>query len=326
MSALDGSLDAAAAAIDTIPASEINKSPSDPSPLRAPDGRVQKLDAPADAPKVEDDKQPEAKEAKPEDDAADDEDYIELPPDEEGKEPSRFKLSEVIQGYKKAQTLEQELAKAREQGPPPELWDEQIIETVQARQKIMNEMVQWGRLNQPQPPDMRLIDPNNPNYSPETYFAQHQQFEALQQAHAQAEQRYNALSQQQKAEQEAIQRVRVTREAAKLEKVWPELKEKAAAEKVRSDLKQHYGLDESTIDSVVDSRFFALAKDALAFKAQQAAAQTAAKIVSAKPKLIPGKARPSATNGKATNYASAMGKLAQSHSIDDATSAIANLL
>lgn len=322
-------MDAAAAAIDAIPAGEINKSGNEP--LRAPDGRFQKMDA--EPVKAEEVKQPEqkqpdakAKDDKADDAADDDEDYIELPPDEEGKEPARYKLSEVIQGYKKAQTLEQEIAKAREASPPPEIWDNQIMETVQARQQLMQNIAQWARLNQPQEPDLSLIDPNSINYAPETYWAQHKQYEALKQAHAKAGEQFKALEQQQHHEQEAIQRVRVTREAAKLEKIWPELKEKSTADKVYADLKQHYGLDESVINSVVDSRFFALAKDALAYRAKEAAAQTAAKIVSAKPKLIPGKARPSQTNGKAATYANAMGKLQGSHSVDDAASAIASLL
>jgi hypothetical protein len=86
-----------------------------------------------------------------------------------------------------------------------------------------------------------------------------------------------------------------------------------------------YGLDADTINSVSDARFFALAKDALAYRSQKATAQAAAKVVSAKPKLIPGKAR-STINGKTATYQNAMGRLQQSGTVDDAASAIASLL
>ena len=81
-------------------------------------GKFAKPEAEADA-KAE----PEAK-AKDEPEAeaealADDEDYIELPADEEGKEPSKLKLTEVLDGYKRSQTMAQELEQARKAMPMP---------------------------------------------------------------------------------------------------------------------------------------------------------------------------------------------------------------
>jgi len=316
----DGSLDGAAAFIDTIPAGEMEKGPA-PERARADDGKFAKTEA--EAPAVEDAAPVEA--AKPDAEPEDEDTYVELPPDEEGKEPARYKLDEVIQGWRKAQTLEQELAKTREQGPAPEAWDQQIIETVQHRHNLMQQIEQWARVNQPQPPDIGLLDANNPNYNPDLYFQQHRQHDAMLQAHARAKAQHDGLAQQQTAEQEALVRVRLDREKAKLERVWPELKERSVADKVRNDLQSHYGLDADTINSVSDARFFALAKDALAYRSQKATAQAAAKVVSAKPKLIPGKAR-STINGKAATYNNAMGRLQQSGTVDDAASAIASLL
>lgn len=323
---LDGTLDAAAAAIDQIPQSEMERNPV-ATPPRGDDGKFratepEKIEAEPEA-AAEVDAKAKEPEADPESD--DDETYIELPPEGDGKEISRLKLTEVLEGYKKAQTLEQELAKRAEQLPPPEAWDQEIIQTVQTRQQMLQQIETWARLNQPQPPDISLLDQNNINYNPDAYFAQHRQFEALKAAHERARAHYDEQATRLSAEQEAIARVRLQREMAKLDKVWPELKEKTVADKLRADLASNYGLDAETINSVSDARFFALAKDALAYRAQKATAQTAAKVVSAKPKLIPGKAR-STVNGKTANLNAAMGRLQKSGSIEDATAAIANLL
>jgi len=323
---LDGTLDAAAAAIDQIPQSEMERNPV-ATPPRGDDGKFRAQEPEKAAPQVEDDApaEVEAQAKEPEAEADDEETYIELPPEGDGKEISRLKLTEVLEGYKKAQTLEQELAKRAEQLPPPEAWDQEIIQTVQTRQQMLQQIETWARLNQPQPPDISLLDQNNINYNPDAYFAQHRQYEALKAAHERAKAQYDEQAHRLSAEQEAIARVRLQREMAKLDRVWPELKEKTVADKVRSDLASMYGLDAETINSVSDARFFALAKDALAYRAQKATAQTAAKVVSAKPKLIPGKAR-TTTNGKTANLNAAMGRLQKSGSIEDATAAIANLL
>jgi len=317
---MDGTLDSAASMIDQIPMDEMDKGAA-PERARADDGKFAKTEA--EAPKTDEAAPVEA--AKPEAEPEDEDTYIELPPDEDGKEPSRYKLNEVVDGWRKAQTLEAELARTREQGPPPDQWEQQIIETVQTRQKMLDQIEAWARANAPQPPDIGLLDAHNPNYNPDLYFQQYRQHEALKQAHERAYQQHQELAQKQTAEQEALSRVRLDREKAKLERVWPELKEKSVADKVRSDLASAYGLDADTINSVSDARFFALAKDALAYRAQKATATAAAKVVSAKPKLIPGKAR-STVNGKAASFQSAMGRLQQSGSVDDAASAIANLI
>jgi hypothetical protein len=323
---LDGTLDAAAAAIDQIPQSEMDRHPS-PTPPRADDGKFRAQEPEKVEPETvsADAETPKAEKEEVEAEADDEETYIELPPEGDGKEISRLKLTEVLEGYRKAQTLEQELAKRAEKLPPPEAWDHEIIQTVQTRQQMLQQIETWARLNAPQPPDIALLDQNNINYNPDAYFQQHRQYEAMKAAHEKAQALHRDQAQKLSAEQEAISRVRLQREMAKLDRVWPELKEKAVADKVRSDLESHYGLDAETINSVADARFFALAKDALAYRSSKATAQAAAKVVSAKPKLIPGKAR-ATVNSKTANLNAAMGRLQKSGSIDDATAAIASLL
>lgn len=322
---LDGTLDGAAAAIDAIPMAEMEKG-APPAPDRAADGKFKAQET--EQPPVEKAPDVEAKapDTKDEAESDDDETYVELPPEVEGKEPARYKLNEVIEGWRKAQTLEQELAKAKEVSPAPEAWETEIIQTVQARQQHMDAIAQWARINKPQPPDVSLLDPRNPHHDPDTYFAQHQQYNALLTANQEAEKQYNALSARQSAEQEAIAKAYRAKEMAKLAQVWPEYaKEKAVAEKARADLKAQYGFDDATIDSVADHRFYALARDALAHRSQKATAQQVAKVVTAKPKLIPGKARAS-TTGKAAAFSQSFGNLQKSGSLDDAAAAISHFL
>jgi len=323
---LDGTLDSAAAAIELIPPGEMEKGGVVDTPPRGENGQFRKAEAEVIEPEKVD-TEVQAKELDTGDqESDDDETYVELPPEEEGKEPVRYKLNDVLEGYRKAQTLEAEMSKLKESGPPPDVWDTQIVETIKTRQQLMNNIAQWARVNQPQPPDVSLLNPQNANYNPEEYFAQHQRHEALKAAHAQAQQQYEALASKQTDEQKALAEVYDQRQKAELAKVWPEyVKEKSVADKARADLKAVYGFDDDTLNSVTNHRFYALAKDALAFRAQKAAAQTAAKVVTAKPKLIPGKAR-STVNGKTASFNASMGRLQKSGSVEDAASAIANLL
>ena len=93
-----------------------------------------------------------------------------------------------------------------------------------------------------------------------------------------------ALSQKQEALDDAIWR----REQQKLLEMWPEVKEDAYANKVREDASKYYGYSGVEIDSVRDSRQYAVLKDALAYRAMKDAKETAVKVVKAKPKLVKG--------------------------------------
>ena len=125
----------------------------------------------------------------------------------------------------------------------------------------------------------------------------------------------------QSEQSEALRDAAFSRERAKLLEIWPEMKDGATANGVRSDLEKHYGIDRATLAEVIDSRFYAVAKDALAYRAAKAKEAEAVKVVRAKPKLIPGGAR-SSSNGSSARSADAMGALRKSGSIEAAMDAL----
>lgn len=315
----DGSVEAAVADMPDIEALEIENGRTFED--AKPEARAPKPDPVV---KVVEKAEP-AKTAEPDADVEDD-DYIEFPSEEEGKEASRVKLAEVIEKYRSAEKLTQELAaaKAAPRWSPPEV-DQHIAAAVTAQQQHLNEMRQWQKFNQPDQPDQSLLDPRNPNRNPDLYFAQTQRYQSLLQAHQQINAQAAQIETDTRQQQEALHGSKLMREQAELLKFWPEAGDEKVAQKVYSDLKSHYGLDENTVKSVVDHRFYKLAKDALAFREAQAKQQEAVKVVKAKPKLVSGNAR-SSTSAPARRSNEAFGRLQQSGSIEDAADALDGLL
>lgn len=259
--------------------------------------------------------------------ADDEEDYLELEhedPETKEKRSERYKVSEVLEGYQRAKTLEQELAQAKKAAPMPEHYEAELEQMVQTRTQYADALRQWAQFNPLQPPNEDLTNPASPNYNPEAYWQQVQQYRADLQRHQQVKAEYEREAQLINEQQSALQKSRLTREFQKVNQLWPELKDKTVATKVAEDLSKHYGIDDATLKSVSDSRFYALAKDALAYRAAQAAKQEAVRQVTAKPKLVRAGAR-AQTDSKTAARQSAFGALEKSHSLEDAAAAIAAL-
>lgn len=254
-----------------------------------------------------------------------DEEMFELPPDREGEEPRRIPAREVFEGYQRAEQLAQELEQVRRVAPPPAEWDRQMYETVQVRSKLVQQLEMLERTMLPPAPDSNLINPSSPNYDPGTY---HQQ----QQVYAQAQQRMQ-LVQQARAqeaqllsqEREALSRAARAREQGKLIELWPEIRQPAVQRQVMADAARYYGIMEQDFSTIIDSRMYALLKDALAYRQSQSQRQAAVKVVRSVPKLVKAPARSSQTRSQQT-VASGMRRLVQSGSIDDAADVIGGLL
>jgi len=286
-------------------------------PERAPDGKFQKADAKADT---------EAESADTET-AEDDEDYLELEiAEEEGKEPKRerLKVSEVFQGFQRAKELEKEVETLKQAQPLPKDYEIAVEETVRERGAYLQALQQWAQFNQPQMPSRDLINPASPNYNPELYYQQmqlHDETVANQQRVAAEIEKTQKLQSEQQSQ---LQRSRLIREAEALKKVWPELKDKGTFEKVAKSLQDSYSVDADTLKSISDHRFYAIVKDALAFRDLQAAKKEAAKAIIGKPKLVRANARNN-IDSKAAARESSFGKLAKTGSLDDAAAVIATL-
>ena len=244
---------------------------------------------------------------------------------EEGQDPVRLSVDEVYQGYERAKTLEAELENVRQSTPAPPDYDSAIMDAIEKGQQYLTGLKQVEAMLQPMEPDQNLINPGSPNYDPESYFQQ-QQYAKQQKDHLQAIQaERQAAEQEVMGRQEAVAKARFEREQQKLMEMWPELKEEANANAVRDDASRCYGLDNQTLDSVHDSRFYAVLKDALAYRKQQSATQKTVRKVKAKPKLVKGGARNTEPPQQRSNR-QAMSRLMKSGSKEDAMDALDGLL
>lgn len=272
--------------------------------------------------KAKDEKEPAEAEA-----AADDadEDYIELPPDEEGKEPSKLKLTEVLDGYKRSQTLAQELEQVRKSAPMPAEIEREIGAQVQARQQLMAVVQELYQATQPVAPDLDLTNPNSPKFNPTLFHEQAAAYQQKQYERQQLQQAYAQAQKEQAEQQGVIAQARYQREMAKALEFWPELKDKATANQVVDGVTKNYGFTLQEVQAIEDARVLAVLKDALAYRNGKAAQETAVKVVKAKPKLVRATARQSA-GGRTASAAQHMERLGKTGSMDDAVAALAQLL
>lgn len=325
---MDGTIDTAAQA---IAAARESQEPAQAAPQTAEVVDIQERRQPdrgtdGKFQKAEPDSSP-GTDVEPAADAESDEDYLELEfADEEGKEPKRerLKVAEVYDGYRRAKDLEAEVEKLKTSQPLPQHYEQALEATVAERMQYADALQRWAQFNQPRAPSRDLINPASPNYNPELYYQQmqaHDETVANNERVAAELERVQKLNEQQSNQ---LHRSRLVREAQALKAVWPELSDKATFQKVAADLEKHFGLDADTIKSVSDHRFYALAKDALAYRAAQAAKKEAVKAVVAKPKLVRANARQN-IDSKAAVRDSAFGKLAKSGSLEDAAAAIATI-
>lgn len=259
--------------------------------------------------------------------AEEDEDLeFEFPPEEEGKEPTRRKLSELVAGFDKATALEKENEELRTKATEvPAEYATGLEEVVKARAQYMRGLEYVSKLFQPQAPNVAMLDPNNPSYDPDAYRAAYQAFEQSKKAVEQIRTEYETASKEQKEQQAVLLKAHLAKEAAALYKAWPEAKNPELAKKVREDVKRHYGFSEQEIEATTDHRMFLVLRDALELRASKAKQAEAVKVVRQKPKLVKGAAR-TTTDTKAAGRSQAMAKLAQTGSIHDAVKAVKGLI
>lgn len=329
----DGSYDHAVSAMPDLLADDpkdFDLSTGRPITARAGDGKFATKDEPEV--KAKEDPKDVAKVDAPAED--DDSDYIELPAEKEGEAPVRHKLDEVVEGWQKSKTLEAELAQAKQAQPAqplPHEIEQHVVALQQERTKFVDGAKTWLQLNQPRQPNMDLTNPQSPNYNPELFHGQVQEYQRQLANFRAVQQTIDDASQKSKSEQEALRASKIARETAELQKIWPEIVG-SQNEKVRVDtakaLFDHYKIDQALLDSDVtlDHRFYALAKDALAYRASQAQKVEAVKAVKAKPRLIQGQARSATQSPKAAKFSESYKSLLTSGSVEDAADALEGLL
>ncbi len=314
----DGTL---AGAIESMP--DIEALERGPAVDRAADGKFASRETPAKADPPADEK--DAAPAKAEEVAEDDEDYIEVPAEAEGAEPERIKLTEALERYKKFETLQADLEKARQAQPPPEQYEQAIVEATDKATQYLNGIRQLQQWMQPQPPNPELVNPASPNFAPELYHQQLQQAQQIVQLRAQLDQEAQRVAAENSEKQTLVLRARMDREKAEAMKIWPELQDKSTRSKVVEDFSAAYKFSPEEVKAIGDHRVLAVIKDALAYRQGLKAKEAAVKVVTAKPKLVKGTARQSQT-GKQARLAAASERLSQTNSLDDAAEVIGALL
>ena len=289
-----------------------------------------KADAP---PKDEQPEQPDKADAKADDEPAkadddtedgDDGDYIEVA-GEDGAEPKRIPIAEALERYSKFEELQAQLAEQQQTQVPPEQYDTAISMALEQASQYENGLRQLQQWLQPQMPSAELVNPNSPHYDPEAYHQQLEQARQLTQMRQQVDAEAQRVRGDRDSRQQAVLETRQAREWAAALQAWPELKETSTRERVVSDVSEAYGFPADEVRAIGDHRVLKVLKDALAYRQQRAAKDSAVKVVSAKPKLVRSKARQS-QSGKAARFAEANDRLTQSNSLDDAAEAIGGLL
>lgn len=261
----------------------------------------------------------------PEAEGVDDETFVEIPGDEPGKPGQRLALKDVFDGYQRAQQLQTEIEEVRRGTPPPVEYDRAIYETTQARSDILRKAEIYARLLQPPRLNPDLLNENSPNYNPGAYHRQMQLAQEMEAQRQSIEAEMRSLQSEQQRDLEAISRAQHARERGKVLQLWPDLQKPDVARQVRDDLARYYGIDQEALDKTIDARAYAVFKDALAYRNAQKAQSTAIKLVKSKPRIVKGSARDT-SNPKEAQRSSAMQRLAQSGSMEDAADAIGALL
>jgi hypothetical protein len=258
--------------------------------------------------------------------AEDDEDLeFEFDAGEEGKEPVRRKLSELVEGYERAQKLEAEYneLKTKAQTVPDEFF-KSIEENNKVRSAYAQKLDIVERLTKPTPPAISLVDPNSPDYDPERYHALARKYQddtkLLQAVNAERER----IQSEQTAEQQRMSQAIMAREWAKLEQAWPEFKAKETQDAYVKTLRD-YGFSDEEIKNNMDSRAFQIVRDAMKYRDLAAKKVETAKVARSKPKLVKGAAR-STTNPANTARTNALSRLKETGSVEAAAAALKGLI
>ena len=227
--------------------------------------------------------------------AEDGEDYIELPPEKEGDQPRREKLTDILARANKAAEVEAELHRVKNEPlVTPEVFDKAMLKAVEAAQQYTAKLDHWMRSFEPQQPHPALRNPNSPHYDPDRYAREFEAYQAQVDTYNRVAAEHQRAAKDLQERQEVLRLAQVNRNRAAVHEFWPELKDVKAAQKVQSDLVAgfgKYGVTPELIDSVDHPAFYALAKYALKGLQAEAVQEQAAKVVQAKPRLIKGQAR-----------------------------------
>ncbi len=284
---------------------------------------------------TEQEEKPQAKAAQTKEPAEPDEDEIEIP-GEDGQEPTRVKVADVVRKAQEYDRLEGQKAQILEQ------IERQAVEHVTPRlQAIENAgqqtayMIQAALqlLGQPQPPNTDMLNPASQNYNPDQYHMAFAHYQRASQQHQQAKGLGEQLMQQAQSAVAQAKEAREGQELQRLQRAWPEFGQQDTLDRFVADMGKAYGFSAQELDDVlVDHRQALVARDALAYRAMKAqSGDVKAKVEAKAPKLVrsktEAKASPAQQRDGQGRYASdALTRLRKTNSDADAAAFFTGLV
>lgn len=226
---------------------------------------------------------PDAEE-KPEKSAETDQ-FIEIV-EEDGKDPVRIPVAEVVSAYREMKELEGKVesvisgAEQHVQLRAQQAYEQQdlMLQQTQHQLAIMHEAL---RRMAPQPPPMDMLNAQSEKYDPDGYhraLAIHGQVTG---AFSQIDQQLRQLEAERQQAWQGRQTAYLDAEMQKLQRSDPEWRTNAdtKAAELRAVMREHYGFDDETLFSIGDSRFFQAASDLVKYhKLMKSGAQTKAQV------------------------------------------------
>lgn len=247
---------------------------------------------------------------------------------EEGKEPVRRKLSQLWEGFERAEKLSKELeeVKTSAQRMPAEYMT-QLEETVKTRGDYIKGLEAIGRMIQPQRPSLEMLNPNSDKYDPDSYYQMARKFDADVENLRRVRVGLDEETRRQDAEKDVLTKAATARELEKLKSAWPEFdKDVNVRTAVAKEMAERYGFTLDEINDIRDHRQLLVVRDAMELRALKAKQADAVKVVRAKPKLVKGAARSSTTDSKAAARSNAMAELQATGSMAAAAKALSGLI
>lgn len=216
------------------------------------------------------------------------EDFLEIPPDEEGKEATRIRAAEAVEAYKKMRQIDGDIANIVNEAEAKYTAEQDTIlnelvhlhETVRTRAEAALRVIPA-----PQPPSKLYLDERSEYYDPTAYarlmIDYQEQAEAYQHLERQAQEARTYEEQM----QAIIARQRGEREYARLARhegfrEWSDPAKREVHEAAMiADLDKHFGIKPEDLQGVSSHKLFILAKVALDAKANAAKAPEVRKQV-----------------------------------------------
>ncbi len=244
--------------------------------------------------------------------------FFEWAPEKEGDAPRRVKVDEVLAAYEELPKLKTKLEEIEKNPTSPA-----IIEAVSAAanraQEYLNGLEAVHRMIRPVRPD-----PNKYADDPEGYRQAMAGFENQINYIRNIEAEHQKVSAEHAEKQKVLVRAKAIEASSEIVKFWPEMKEDKSSMAEFDAIEKTLGISRRQLMDIPDANVWRVVKYAMEYTKSQAKQAEAVKVVRAKPKLVRGAAR-QPTNTKAEQAASAMQRLAQSGSVDDAAAALSRL-